>query len=108
MKSSAGPGKPDGLWWFAAIDSNYSQLSNTTSELPRQEVNGRAGMTNTTDGESVLTIDELAAYLKVAKSTLCKLFQEGKVPGQKVGRHWRFRKETIDRWLDEEQSEESR
>ena len=51
---------------------------------------------------SVLTIDELAAYLKVAKSTLYKLCQEGKVPGQKVGRHWRFRRETIDRWLDEQ------
>ncbi len=55
-----------------------------------------------TIADSVLTIDELAAYLKVAKSTLYKLCQEGKVPGQKVGRHWRFRKETIDRWLDEQ------
>jgi len=54
---------------------------------------------------SILTIDELAAYLKVAKSTLYKLCQEGKVPGQKVGRHWRFRKETIDRWLDEQSGE---
>jgi len=54
---------------------------------------------------SVLTIDELAAYLKVAKSTLYKLCQEGRVPGQKVGRHWRFRKETIDRWLDEQAGE---
>jgi excisionase family DNA binding protein len=49
---------------------------------------------------SVLTIDELADYLKIPKSTLYKLAQEGKVPGQKVGRHWRFRKETIDRWLE--------
>ena len=54
---------------------------------------------------SILTIDELAAYLKVAKSTLYKLCQEGKVPGQKVGRHWRFRKETIDRWLDKQTGE---
>lgn len=53
--------------------------------------------------DSVLTIDELAVYLKIAKSTLYKLAQEGKLPGQKVGRHWRFRKETIDRWLDEQQ-----
>jgi len=51
--------------------------------------------------EKVLTIDELSVYLKIAKSTLYKLAQEGKVPGQKVGRHWRFRKETIDRWLDD-------
>ena len=50
--------------------------------------------------ESVLTIDDLADYLKVSKSTLYKLAQSGKVPGQKVGKHWRFRKETIDQWLD--------
>lgn len=53
-----------------------------------------------TDEDQVLTIEELATYLKVSKSTLYKLVQEGKVPGQKVGRHWRFRRETIDRWLD--------
>ena len=50
--------------------------------------------------DEVMTIGELAAYLKLSKSTAYKLAQEGKIPGQKVGRHWRFRKETIDRWLD--------
>ena len=50
---------------------------------------------------AILTVDELAEYLKIPKSTLYKLAQEGKVPGQKVGRHWRFRKEAVDRWLDE-------
>ena len=50
---------------------------------------------------AVLTIDELAEYLRVPKSTLYKLAQEGKVPAQKVGRHWRFRKEAIDRWLEQ-------
>jgi len=49
----------------------------------------------------VLTIDELSAYLKIPKSTLYKLVREGKVPCQKIGRHWRFRKEAIDRWLEE-------
>jgi excisionase family DNA binding protein len=49
----------------------------------------------------VLTIDELATYLKVAKSTLYKLAQEGRVPGQKVGKHWRFSKASIDRWLEQ-------
>lgn len=51
--------------------------------------------------DSVMTIDELSVYLKVSKSTLYKLAQEDKLPGQKVGRHWRFHKETIDRWLSE-------
>jgi excisionase family DNA binding protein len=49
----------------------------------------------------VLTIEELSAYLKIPKSTLYKLVREGKVPCQKVGRHWRFRKKAIDRWLEE-------
>ena len=53
----------------------------------------------------VLTIDELSAYLKIPKSTLYKLVREGKVPSQKVGRHWRFRKEAIDRWLDKTRAE---
>lgn len=52
-----------------------------------------------TEGE-VLTIEELAVYLRVAKSTLYKLSQEGRIPAQKVGRHWRFRKGAIDRWLE--------
>jgi len=51
------------------------------------------------DNDQVLTIDELAAYLKASKSTLYKLLSEGKIPGQKVGRHWRFSKEAVDKWL---------
>lgn len=50
--------------------------------------------------DDVMTIDELATYLKLSKSTLYKLAQEGKVPRQKVRRHWRFRKKAIDQWLD--------
>jgi len=50
---------------------------------------------------NVLTIDELAAYLKISKSTLYKLVREGKIPSQKIGKHWRFRKGAIDQWLEE-------
>ena len=55
----------------------------------------------------VLTIQELSDYLKISKSTLYKIVREGKVPSQKVGRHWRFRKEAIDRWLEETRAEKS-
>ncbi len=53
----------------------------------------------TENQDNVLTIDELAAYLKISKSTLYKLAQTGEVPGQKVGKHWRFRRDIIDQWL---------
>ncbi|MFZ3046746.1 MAG: helix-turn-helix domain-containing protein [Desulfatirhabdiaceae bacterium] len=49
----------------------------------------------------ILTIEELATYLKIPKSTLYKIVREGKVPSQKIGRHWRFRKGSIDHWLEE-------
>lgn len=47
----------------------------------------------------VMTIGELGVYLKLSKSTLYKLAQEGTIPGVKVGKHWRFHSEVIDRWL---------
>ena len=55
----------------------------------------------------VLTIEELSSYLKIPKSTLYKLVREGKIPSQKIGRHWRFRKEAIDNWLEETRKIES-
>lgn len=58
----------------------------------------------TADLTTVLTIEELADYLKISKSTLYKLAQEGALPGQKVGRHWRFHREAVDQWLRQEPS----
>ncbi len=52
----------------------------------------------------VLTIDELAVYLKIPKSTLYKLVREGSVPCQKVSKHWRFHKDAIDSWLKQQPS----
>ena len=52
-----------------------------------------------TEQPPVMTVDEVAAYLRIPRGTVYKLAQRGKIPGQKVGRHWRFRREAIDRWL---------
>jgi excisionase family DNA binding protein len=48
----------------------------------------------------VMTFDEVMVYLRIPRSSLYKLAQEGKIPAQKVGRHWRFRRQSIDRWLE--------
>lgn len=53
----------------------------------------------TVNQDNVLTIEELAVYLKISKSSLYKLAQKGEVPGQKVGKHWRFRRDIIDQWM---------
>ena len=49
--------------------------------------------------DDILTIDALAEYLKISRSTLYKLVQAGRLPGQKVGKRWRFHREAIDEWL---------
>ena len=49
----------------------------------------------------IMTIGETSEYLRIPLSSLYKIAQAGKIPCQKVGRHWRFRKEAIDRWLEE-------
>jgi excisionase family DNA binding protein len=54
-----------------------------------------------TEGRDVLNIDQLSDYLAVPKSTLYRLVRDGKIPSHKVGKHWRFRRESIDRWLDQ-------
>ena len=59
------------------------------------------------DSLDVLTIDELAAYLKIPRSTLYKLVREGRIPSQKIGRHWRFYKGAIDQWLAEIRADRS-
>ncbi len=47
----------------------------------------------------IMTMDDLAEYLKISKSTLYKLATEGKLPGQKIGKRWRFHKEAVDEWV---------
>ena len=49
--------------------------------------------------DDIMTMDELAEYLKISKSTLYKLAQDNKLPGQKIGKRWRFHKEAVDAWV---------
>ena len=49
---------------------------------------------------AVMTIAEVAEYLRIPRASVYKLAQRGKIPCQKVGRHWRFRREAVDKWLD--------
>jgi excisionase family DNA binding protein len=49
--------------------------------------------------DDILTIDEVANLLKIPRSSIYKLAQEGKIPAHKVGRHWRFHRGTLVRWI---------
>ena len=51
----------------------------------------------------VMTLKEVAEYLKMKEVTIYKHAQEGKIPGFKVGSKWRFKKETIDNWIEKQE-----
>jgi excisionase family DNA binding protein len=50
--------------------------------------------------DEMLTIDDLAAYLKLKPQTIYRWAQAGKIPGAKFGKEWRFRRSAIERWIE--------
>ncbi len=48
----------------------------------------------------IMTIEDVAAFLRIPLSSVYRLAHAGKIPGQKIGRHWRFRRQTLERWMD--------
>ena len=49
--------------------------------------------------DEILTLDEIAAYLKIAKRTVYRLAQKGEIPAFKLGGTWRFRRSELDCWI---------
>lgn len=53
--------------------------------------------------DNVFTVQELASYLRMKPLTIYKHASAGKLPGFKVGSHWRFQKKTIDQWIQNQE-----
>lgn len=49
--------------------------------------------------DEILTIDEVASYLKAGKRTVYRLAASGQIPAFKLGGTWRFRRAELDRWI---------
>ena len=52
------------------------------------------------DHEDIMTLEEVAKYLKLQPQTIYKWAQEGQIPGAKLGKEWRFRRRILDDWVD--------
>ena len=52
-----------------------------------------------TQSGELMDLDELCGYLNMSKSTLYKHLQTGRIPGTKIGKHWRFNRDNISQWL---------
>ena len=51
--------------------------------------------------DKLMTLPELADYLRMSKHSIYKLVEKGILPGSKLGGIWRFKKSRIDHWVDE-------
>lgn len=52
--------------------------------------------------DELLTLEELADYLKISKYTLYKMVEKGKLPALKIANQWRFKKEDINKWVEKQ------
>ncbi len=48
---------------------------------------------------TIMTVKEVAAYLRLHESSIYRMCQAGNIPASKVGRGWRFKKDRIDAWM---------
>ncbi len=51
--------------------------------------------------DSLMTVEDVAEYLKVEESTIYTWANQGKIPALKISHFWRFKREDIDKWLEE-------
>jgi len=57
------------------------------------------------ESKIVFSVDELAVYLRVSKSTVYRLVHEGAIRGCKVGRDWSFDHAEIDSWIEKREAD---
>jgi PTS system nitrogen regulatory IIA component len=52
-----------------------------------------------TEDDNVMTLAEMADYLKIAKRSLLRMAQSGDIPGTKIASQWRFMRSVVDDWM---------
>ena len=55
--------------------------------------------------KEVLTVKDIAEYLDVHPMTIYKYVREGKIPAFKIGKSWRIRKDSMQKWMKENEQQ---
>lgn len=56
----------------------------------------------------LMTLPEVAAYLQIAERTVYYWVQTGRLPGFKLGAVWRFKRDDVEHWIDEQKQRTER
>ncbi len=60
------------------------------------------------ESREVMNIRQASQYLGISPDTLYKYVAEEKIPAFKLGNRWRFKKTTLDRWMERQSTGKSR
>lgn len=52
---------------------------------------------------TIMTLEEVARFLRLNKSTIYRMAREGTLPAWKLGNVWRFKKDAIEDWIEDSQ-----
>jgi excisionase family DNA binding protein len=47
----------------------------------------------------ILTLEEVAGYLRLSKKTIYKMARKGDLPAFKAGNHWRLTRPKLEEWI---------
>jgi len=76
-----------------AANSEWPQPRSLSTDLQRTNLSAAAPLSI-----KVMTMQEVADYLRVSRSTIHRLLKCNAIPAFRIGRHWRFSVEEIERW----------
>ncbi|WLQ14255.1 helix-turn-helix domain-containing protein [Hahella aquimaris] len=55
--------------------------------------------------EPIMTVKDVASYLKLNERTVYRMATSAKIPAFKVGTSWRFKREDIEKWIEEQKND---
>ena len=55
--------------------------------------------------EQIMTVKDVASYLKLNERTVYRMATSAKIPALKVGTSWRFKREEIEKWIEEQKND---
>ena len=51
--------------------------------------------------KEIMTVKQVVEYLQMDEHTIYKLSRSGKIPAIKIAGQWRYKKELIDKWIND-------
>src|SRR5712691_10578600 len=80
----------------SSVVFDKKQLTKDIMVTISRYTDGKAAVNS--EPRTVMTLQEIADYLRVTRSTIHRLLKRNQIPAFRVGRHWRFNVEEIDNW----------